>query len=1347
MLPTQSKYPEYVADQLLTADNLNDAFDYLEEGERLTRANLIGIGIVCGLEVRAGTAPDGSPAITITAGCGITSAGYLVEVPEQTYTRYKTYKPLTEITYDRFVTASPAAERFHIDELVLASSGEGIQTIDNDFMKGKLVLLYVELLLKKVRNCDPESCDDKGAGITVTFRPLVVNAAAQGIESLLDKNGVGEKKNGSTLIHTTPLALPRVDVPASELVDADEILNAFYLILQGSFPGDLADNIQTMGKALAAFMDKDYGSPAQQLTEQMDALRQNGPDTAALLLLPYYYDYLSDLFEAWNELRETFEALIGECCPDGSRFPRHLLLGLTDGTESAKYRTGFIPSPATGGGSLWLARLRSLWARLCALVNNFNPPQPQTNENGMKLLSPLRITPSRYGITPLSERAIPFYYDLQNGNFSLPELWNDALTRRRRINTILGYSLAALENALPQVAQPLRYDLEPYNFLRIEGASGMPYSTALRDIGRQIQQYRLPIEVIALRAGAGDGPEVFGPDLDCYFEDLQLNYELVRREVEAVFGKTLEYLNGFEALPGDLIDRGYPQPRFAPFRQNLINIKQYFVPELRDFIGSYTEFIQLYTSIEQDAQAFREKLFYLLEGRSLKNRDVTHYVNSDIDYNFIEDLIDHLDNIVMCCEKGGLRAVYQQYAKKAETLYSKLFFGDFIQEHPGVQHKAGVTIGGTFILVYTPPVRVSKDNFLGNDETANAPGASGARASETLDEQSAAAAPPVVSRRANGEHNIKPHPADFGAAEFYRKRLEREDSNILTEAARKLSGGIVIADFFLPYRVSQCCGDSVTFIVNDAEPPERLSIEIGQSDFCNGAEMKVPVAGLPEGGELKGQGIEKAEDGKSYVFNPAGIKLRDDERMRDVLLTYSKGNSRPVHATIRVYARPEVDFGVFGTMTNSGIPVNPISDDDEFSGVVSFASLSKNAGHLNWSLDDGKQIQYGAQATFDFSEMRGKRSLTLSGKNGPCEGEMTKQLNLVTPGIFLEPAEYCMDSAARPVLDVHPKGGTAYSSETSAPGVVYQEGDAWKFNPTLVHRSENFFTTVTLYYNAPDGRQYSTQVKVYQAVQATRIDKSVQADGLTWNFTAGSAYAQNWDWTFGPNGEQRSGAQVSYKFPEEPGDYSVQVILSNGPCSVTLNDKVTIGKTRKACLPLADIISDFTDFDKANREKFSGSTSYEAIVKFFTTLRNFPSDIEGQLEGFTRLNGGDRLAEWLRMVSGEIANFQASSRPVFIQEFSILLRTAFYIACIQTADLKLERVSVVAALQTVQTGIRNDWQKAWSVFSNGDKKATATLSKTVQREADQVKASGENATKPEYLRALTDIVDAIRTLK
>ena len=44
-------YIIFEPDQVLTNDHLNELFDYLDVQERLTRNKLIGIGIVCGLEI------------------------------------------------------------------------------------------------------------------------------------------------------------------------------------------------------------------------------------------------------------------------------------------------------------------------------------------------------------------------------------------------------------------------------------------------------------------------------------------------------------------------------------------------------------------------------------------------------------------------------------------------------------------------------------------------------------------------------------------------------------------------------------------------------------------------------------------------------------------------------------------------------------------------------------------------------------------------------------------------------------------------------------------------------------------------------------------------------------------------------------------------------------------------------------------------------------------------------------------------------------------------------------------------------------------------------------------------
>jgi hypothetical protein len=68
-------YPDFQPDQILSADHLNHSFAYNEQQERLTRTNLLGIGIACGLKVSK--SGDGKT-VYISKGTGVTSQGYLI---------------------------------------------------------------------------------------------------------------------------------------------------------------------------------------------------------------------------------------------------------------------------------------------------------------------------------------------------------------------------------------------------------------------------------------------------------------------------------------------------------------------------------------------------------------------------------------------------------------------------------------------------------------------------------------------------------------------------------------------------------------------------------------------------------------------------------------------------------------------------------------------------------------------------------------------------------------------------------------------------------------------------------------------------------------------------------------------------------------------------------------------------------------------------------------------------------------------------------------------------------------------------------------------------------------------
>lgn len=109
MEPTEKSesYPVFEPNQVLSDVHLNQAFNYLDEQERLTRANLIGIGIICGLEIRLEVKSQTEAIIRLSKGCGVTSEGYLVEEPEDvSLVSYREYKLPGDPDYPSFKDSS-----------------------------------------------------------------------------------------------------------------------------------------------------------------------------------------------------------------------------------------------------------------------------------------------------------------------------------------------------------------------------------------------------------------------------------------------------------------------------------------------------------------------------------------------------------------------------------------------------------------------------------------------------------------------------------------------------------------------------------------------------------------------------------------------------------------------------------------------------------------------------------------------------------------------------------------------------------------------------------------------------------------------------------------------------------------------------------------------------------------------------------------------------------------------------------------------------------------------------------------------------------------------------------------
>ena len=938
MQALQDNYPVFEANQVLTNAHLNQVFNYLDEQERLTRANLIGIGIVCGLEIRLETTA-GAAVIHLSHGCGITSAGYLILEPEDVdlvaYRDNFTVPP--ELGYAPFLDPVTHAQ-YPLWELFPAGeSNVKLLAAPANFLQDKAVLLFLELKKEDLRNCSPINCDDKGASVTVTVRRLLV-AISDLAKIIAAANKLSTTLTGADLesalmarINLPDLRLPRYDVPNTRPVTSEEVLACFHAVFyENKLVQRTAAALTAAYTAFGPVVQPLYGNnPFDGFTANFGFLDAAPATTAQVRFLQYYYDFFGDLLQAYDEFRWKGAELLCACCPDEDLFPRHLMLGVlvpTSVPNPGLYRQRFLGSAAASDCEETTAELVQLFRRLVEMVARFTNTPPLIPANSAS--EQIHIVPSKLADVPLSDKAIPYYY-LQTGTPPLFQLWNPQRTRRNRANQNLGYRATEYQPTPPAfVTNPLRYDLEPYNFLRIEGHLGKSYQSALGTLLALKERNRLPIDIIALRTGAFDEKMVIDLTKDsAKFPDLETLYDTLREEIMTALAEGARFFYGV------MMPKGIDPPGVAklpllvkyapglPYQQ--ASVGAWFEKNLTTLLGLpyidvdqsrvndntiWTVFCLLFQHAAAPAPEFYphvvaiyyfEKLAEILPNsltavgfEALENKyedllALARYFRSEAAANFPadlakflpqEDLIDQFDEVLYSAKLGALRALRDEYKRRLREVKQQQFLGYFLRQHPGIQHKAGVPMGGTFILVYhdDPDLLLQLGLLTGIgvnintnfnfelpqiNEVAQPQIGAVAQPALTLLSRSqanqpitAAADNSAVSAAlgrigANLELNADPDirlvlSTLTGAAPNIRVKLPglsgAAADKIIKQAVDELTDGTIIADFYLPYLLGT--GGGVQFVL--PKPPPTFTVAIG----CTNSDQRAEITLAPEGG-------------------------------------------------------------------------------------------------------------------------------------------------------------------------------------------------------------------------------------------------------------------------------------------------------------------------------------------------------------------------------------------------------------------------------------------------------------------------------------------------------------------
>jgi hypothetical protein len=311
-----------------------------------------------------------------------------------------------------------------------------------------------------------------------------------------------QKRNNSTLFSTTevftahstflkdfmpkvyrfgyPRAGDKETTDLTQIVDYDEF-NANYMHISGEVISEIERTFPQLFRLFSPFFTRFKPS-----SDNFDNLEGNLRKTLGNFLKnygsQYFYDYLSQLIAAYEELATVAFDLMDDCPPSTHRFPNFLMLGefsktgelISHSVPPSPYRSHFTQPPLYNGNELRLNQVRHLHQRLLQLCqpDSFNLPILTENKD-------LKITPSKDRSYPLSQQAIPYYLKYEN----VYQYWSYDAYRKGRSASIPAYFILGTSGIEERATgHDLVYRLDAYDFYRIEGHIGKQLSELVGDL-------------------------------------------------------------------------------------------------------------------------------------------------------------------------------------------------------------------------------------------------------------------------------------------------------------------------------------------------------------------------------------------------------------------------------------------------------------------------------------------------------------------------------------------------------------------------------------------------------------------------------------------------------------------------------------------------------------------------------------------------------------------------------------------------------------------------------------------------------------------------------------------------
>ena len=677
-----TRYSVFEADQVLTHIQLNSIAAYLSDQTRLSRIQLLGVGIGAGLNI---SLEDNL--VTVTPGIGITTDGDLLHIKQtKVFDRFKPYdqsKPRYELFYNDD-TMIPVYELVNVEATDDEANGlSQFETDTGQLLSGFVALLLMESYLKDDDLCSGTDCDNLGQDYIDSVKVLLIDQASLELLNTTLPTAHNAYEQLDEIVAERPVIGSTLEsISVSEIVTAYRRTN---LAIRNQLDSQLS---QLWSTSAAILRDVFPNNPNPGWQTRLNTINSNFDNQLEITGIQYYYDFLKDLVETYNQFRELLFEEFTWLCPDTNRFPKHLLLGnLVSESGLEQNRTPFYPSPLISQTNKNLNHAKFLAKKIDILIQTFKTPDELAADN-LDVL----ITPSRSEEFPLEERAIPYYYA---DTAPIHQHWNYQLHRRRMDTYNYSYNAAERYQARGGAADPLGSQLGKYRFFRIEGHLGKPAEDVLETLESLTSANNLPFTVQAVMAGTEKTDLI--PRKKFKYTDLHRFHYLLRQDVSNQLNEVANFSDQFKQL----VDASVDDEDNAASLKALANQKN-------EVIGLKNLDIQAKLNLPftnyQANSGWQSDLGDATRTAGEFKSNLSAVVKTDFSTPF-DTLISHTPVKWI----GWLDSILQTKEEKEEE--QKLFH-KFIAQHPGLEHFGGVSRGGTFVLVYNAQKTVVADFML-----------------------------------------------------------------------------------------------------------------------------------------------------------------------------------------------------------------------------------------------------------------------------------------------------------------------------------------------------------------------------------------------------------------------------------------------------------------------------------------------------------------------------------------------------------------------------------------------------------------------------------------------------------